>query len=203
VLKDLLHDRAMLTPVVETGHHMGDGEQSRYQTGLTQVAAAIRDQLGAPDVVTFDTPVSSEALADLVRQPELSSLGYVPEQRTDASGHGDSHAVLYRASRFSAPDAVVGGQNHDATSQSVDDQVGDVIAAGQSKRAAQADSMQDKVAAAYSGGATTSAESGDDKKGTSAGGSSDEFGSGNGGGSVQDWLQAVFGGAKRHSDSKH
>lgn len=75
-------------------------DRPRYRDHVSKLAHAIRDGLGAPDVITMQEVENVDVLKDLVRHEAIRELGYVPILREGTDPRGIDNAILYR------PDAV-------------------------------------------------------------------------------------------------
>ncbi|MCB0877703.1 MAG: endonuclease/exonuclease/phosphatase family protein [Thermoleophilia bacterium] len=75
-------------------------DRAAYREHVSKLAAAIRDGLGAPDVITMQEVENVKVLKDLVASEAIRDLGYVPVLREGTDPRGIDNAILYR------PDAV-------------------------------------------------------------------------------------------------
>ncbi|MBC7462137.1 MAG: hypothetical protein H7287_12310 [Thermoleophilia bacterium] len=72
-----------------------------YQVKLQKLALAVRDQMGAPDVVTLEEVEGQQVLDDLLLRPELAGLGYRSIVMQGNDLRGINVAMLYRAGTIS------------------------------------------------------------------------------------------------------
>jgi len=86
---------------------------AEYQTKLAKLALAIKDKIGAPDVLSLEEVENQHVLDDLLNQPGMKSLGYkaIVEDGNDA--RGIRVAMIYRASRVEP--TKITQENPDAT----------------------------------------------------------------------------------------
>ncbi len=63
---------------------------------ITKLAHAIRDGLGAPDVITMQEVENVDLLKRLVKHKVISDLGYVPILKEGTDSRGIDNAILYR-----------------------------------------------------------------------------------------------------------
>lgn len=70
--------------------------RAEYRHHLGKLALAIRDAIGAPDIITLQEVENAKVLSDLVARPELKGLGYKPLLREGTDPRGIDTAILYR-----------------------------------------------------------------------------------------------------------
>ena len=70
--------------------------RAAYRQHLGKLAIAIRDAMGAPDIVTMEEVENLKVLQDLVARPELAKLGYKALLREGTDPRGIDNAILYR-----------------------------------------------------------------------------------------------------------
>lgn len=71
-------------------------ERAAYRHHLGKLAIAIRDAMGAPDVVTLQEVENAAVLKDLVARPELEGMGYKVLLREGTDPRGIDTGMLYR-----------------------------------------------------------------------------------------------------------
>jgi endonuclease/exonuclease/phosphatase family metal-dependent hydrolase len=71
-----------------------------YELRLNKLALAIRDAMGAPDVIAMQEVENEQVLRDLAARPELRELGYVPLIVEGSDPRGIDVAYLYRPDRL-------------------------------------------------------------------------------------------------------
>ncbi len=71
-------------------------ERPAYKDHVTKLATAIRDALGAPDIITMQEVENLKVLQDLVKHPVIKGLGYTPLIREGTDPRGIDNAILYR-----------------------------------------------------------------------------------------------------------
>lgn len=71
----------------------------QYDRKLDKLALAIRDSMGAPDVIALQEVENEQVLRDLAARPELQQLGYVPLLVEGSDPRGIDVAYLYRPSK--------------------------------------------------------------------------------------------------------
>jgi predicted extracellular nuclease len=67
-----------------------------YKDHVTKLATAIRDALGAPDIITMQEVENVKVLQDLVKHEAIRELGYTPLLREGTDPRGIDNAILYR-----------------------------------------------------------------------------------------------------------
>ena len=70
-----------------------------YELKLGKLALAIRDSMGAPDVIALQEVEHEQVLRDLAARPEIAALGYVPVIVEGSDPRGIDVAYLYRPDR--------------------------------------------------------------------------------------------------------
>jgi predicted extracellular nuclease len=70
--------------------------RTQYREHVSKLAVAIRDGLGAPDVITMEEVENLACLRDLVKDPAIRDLGYEPVLREGTDPRGIDSAILYR-----------------------------------------------------------------------------------------------------------
>jgi predicted extracellular nuclease len=70
--------------------------RSEYRHHVSKLAHAIRDGLGAPDVITMQEVENVGVLKDLVAHAAIRELGYVPLLHEGTDPRGIDNAILYR-----------------------------------------------------------------------------------------------------------
>lgn len=86
-LFDTRDDKATQDPV---------SERAAYKDHVTKLATAIRDALGAPDIITMQEVENVKVLQDLVKHEAIRELGYTPLLREGTDPRGIDNAILYR-----------------------------------------------------------------------------------------------------------
>ena len=71
-------------------------ERAAYRDHVTKLATAIRDALGAPDIITMQEVENTKVLQDLVKHDAIKALGYLPLLREGTDPRGIDNAILYR-----------------------------------------------------------------------------------------------------------
>ena len=97
-----LNAKNLFDTVDDPGKQDDVATPAEYQLHLTKLARTIRDTMGAPDAITLEEVENEGVLRDLVAQPELAGLGYVPVLREGRDPRGIDVAVLYRSDRLRA-----------------------------------------------------------------------------------------------------
>lgn len=72
---------------------------AEYQIKLTKLAMAIRDKIGAPDILSMEEVENQHVLDDLLAQPALKSLGYKSIIGEGNDNRGIHVAMIYRSGR--------------------------------------------------------------------------------------------------------
>ncbi len=67
-----------------------------YKDHVAKLAVAIRDALGAPDIVTMQEVENLAVLKDLVQHDAIKALGYTPLLKEGTDPRGIDNAILYR-----------------------------------------------------------------------------------------------------------
>lgn len=70
--------------------------RAAYRQHLGKLALAIRDAMGAPDIVTMQEVENLKVLQDLVARPELAGLGYKALLREGTDPRGIDNGMIYR-----------------------------------------------------------------------------------------------------------
>jgi predicted extracellular nuclease len=71
-----------------------------YELKLGKLALAIRDSMGAPDVIALQEVENEQVLRDLAARPELRPFGYAPLIVEGSDPRGIDVAYLYRPSKI-------------------------------------------------------------------------------------------------------
>jgi predicted extracellular nuclease len=71
-------------------------ERAAYRVHLAKLAVAIRDSMGAPDIITMQEVENIKVLKDLVARPEIAKLGYKALLQEGTDPRGIDNAILYR-----------------------------------------------------------------------------------------------------------
>jgi predicted extracellular nuclease len=71
-------------------------DRAGYKEHVGKLAVAIRDALGAPDIITMQEVENMKVLKDLVADPAIKDLGYVPILKEGTDPRGIDNAILYR-----------------------------------------------------------------------------------------------------------
>lgn len=71
-------------------------ERAAYRLHLGKLAVAIRDAMGAPDIITMQEVENSKVLKDLVARPEIKQLGYQVLIREGSDPRGIDNAIIFR-----------------------------------------------------------------------------------------------------------
>ncbi len=70
--------------------------RAEYKDHISKLATAIRDALGAPDIITMQEVENVKVLQDLVKHDAIKALGYTPLLREGTDPRGIDNAILYR-----------------------------------------------------------------------------------------------------------
>ncbi|MBC7645114.1 MAG: endonuclease/exonuclease/phosphatase family protein [Thermoleophilia bacterium] len=81
----------------KTGDKVPTAEE--YKIKLAKLALAIKDKIGAPDVLSLAEVENQQVLEDLLKQPGMKSLGYKAVVGDGNDARGIHVAMIYRAGR--------------------------------------------------------------------------------------------------------
>lgn len=71
-------------------------DRTTYKAHVGKLAVAIRDALGAPDIITMQEVENAKVLKDLVAHEAIRELGYKPLIKEGTDPRGIDNAILYR-----------------------------------------------------------------------------------------------------------
>lgn len=71
-------------------------DRATYKAHVSKLAVAIRDALGAPDIITIQEVENTKVLKDLVNDPAIRELGYTPLLHEGTDPRGIDNAIIYR-----------------------------------------------------------------------------------------------------------